>query len=36
MAKFSKDNDITTDADYEETQDLRDEFDDELAAQRGA
>lgn len=36
IAKFLKDNDITADADSEEMQDLRDEFDDELAARREA
>lgn len=36
IAKFLKDNDITADADSEEMQDLRDEFDDELSARREA
>ena len=36
IAKFLKDNDITADVDSEEMQDLRDEFDDELAARREA
>lgn len=36
IAKFLKDNDITADADSEEMQELRDEFDDELAARREA
>lgn len=36
IAKFLKDNNITADADSEEMQDLRDEFDDELAARREA
>lgn len=36
IAKFLKDNNITADADSEEMQDLRDEFDDELAALREA
>ena len=36
IAKFLKDNDITADADSEEMQGLRDEFDDELSARREA
>lgn len=36
IAKFLKDNDITADADSEEMQDLRDEFDAELSARREA
>ena len=36
IAKCLKDNDITADADSEEMQDLRDEFDDELSARREA
>lgn len=36
IAKFLKDNDITADADSAEMQELRDEFDDELAARREA
>ena len=36
IAKFLKDNDITADADSEEMQELRDDFDDELAARREA
>lgn len=36
IAKFLRDNDITADADSEEMQDLRDEFDDELSARREA
>ena len=36
IAKFLKDNDITADADSEEMQDLRDEFNDELSARREA
>lgn len=36
IAKFLKDNAITADADSEEMQDLRDEFDDELSARREA
>lgn len=36
IAKFLKDNDITADADSEEMQNLRDEFDDELSARREA
>lgn len=36
IAKFLKDNSITADADSEEMQELRDEFDDELAARREA
>lgn len=34
IAKFLKDNDITADADSQEMNDLRDAFDDELAAKR--
>lgn len=36
IAKFLKDNDITADADSTEMQELRDEFEDELAAKRKA
>ena len=36
IAKFLKDNDITADADSTEMQELRDEFEDELAAERKA
>lgn len=36
IAKFLKDNNITADADSEEMQGLRDEFDDELSARREA
>ena len=36
IAKFLKDNDITADADSTEMQDLRDEFEDELAQKRQA
>ena len=36
IAKFLKDNEITADADSTEMQDLRDEFEDELAQKRQA
>ncbi|WNO29665.1 hypothetical protein [Enterobacter phage SDFMU_Pec] len=36
IAKFLKDNEITADADSTEMQELRDEFEDELAAKRKA
>lgn len=36
IAKFLKDNDITAEADSEEMQGLRDEFEDELSARREA
>lgn len=36
IAKFLKDNEITADADSAEMQELRDEFEDELAAKRKA
>lgn len=36
IAKFLKDNDITADVDSTEMQELRDEFEDELAAKRKA
>lgn len=36
IAKFLKDNDITADADSTEMQELRDEFEDELAQKRQA
>ena len=36
IAKFLKDNDITADADSTEMQELRDKFEDELAAKRKA
>lgn len=36
IAKFLKDNEITADADSSEMQELRDEFEDELAAKRKA
>lgn len=36
IAKFLKDNEITADADSAEMQDLRDEFEDELAQKRKA